>query len=119
MNRGRRAAALFEVFGVYVAANLLVGPGLHSLGFRVVNPLESFTADITDAQLLTAARQMLVVLLLQYTAYFVLIVPIGWWRRRSGRVSYGLTRAGRSWKALVLAGVATAAIASWPVLTVG
>ena len=119
MNRGRRAAALLEVFGVYVAGNLLVVGVVRLLGVQVRNPLNTFTADITDAQLLTSARQMLVVLFLQYAGFFVLIIPINWWHRRSGRVSYGLTRGGRSWKALVLAGVATAAIATWPLLTVG
>jgi membrane protease YdiL (CAAX protease family) len=55
----------------------------------------------------------------QYSAFFVLIIPMNWWHRRSGRVSYGLTRGGRSWKALGLAGVGTAAVATWPVITVG
>jgi len=118
--KGRRAAAVLEVFGVYVAGNLLlVEVVVRLLGVHVSNPLNTFTADITDGQLLTAARQMLVVLLLQYAGFFILIIPLNWWHRRSGPVSYGLTKGGRSWKELALAGAATAAIASWPVLTVG
>jgi membrane protease YdiL (CAAX protease family) len=110
---------LLEVLGVYVAGNLLVVGVVRLLGVQAHNPLADFTADITDAQLLRSARQMLVVLLLQYASFFVLIVPIDWWHRRRGRMAYGLTRHGRSWRALVLAGVATAAITSWPVLALG
>jgi hypothetical protein len=32
-------------------------------------------------------------------------VPINWWYRRQGRTAYGLTRAGRPWITLILAGV--------------
>ena len=120
MNSGRRAAALLEVLGVYLAGSLLVGVVVRLLlGFHVPNPLAHFTANISDAELLTASRQMLVVLILQYAGYFALIVPINWWHRRRGPAAYGLTRGGRSWKALLLAGAATAAIASWPVSAVG
>jgi hypothetical protein len=51
----------------------------------------------------------------------VLIVPINWWYRRQGRTAYGLTRAGRPWITLILAGVrnrcphAMASFASHPV----
>jgi membrane protease YdiL (CAAX protease family) len=51
-----------------------------------------------------------------YSSYFLLILPINWWYRRRGRAAYGLTRAGRSWKALILAGLATAVLTQWPVL---
>jgi membrane protease YdiL (CAAX protease family) len=119
MNSGRRAAALLEVFGVYLTGVLLpVVIVKLLLGFEVPNPLGHFTANISDAQLLTATRQMFVVLVLQYAGYFVLIIPINWWHRRRGPAAYGITRSGRSWKALLLAGAATAAIASWPFLAV-
>ena len=60
---------------------------------------------------------MFVLLMLQYAGYFVLIIPINWWYRRRGPAAYGLTRAGRSWRTLVLAGVATVATTAlviWP-----
>jgi membrane protease YdiL (CAAX protease family) len=63
-----------------------------------------------------ASRQFFLALILIYGSYFLLIVPINWWYRRRGRVAYGLTRAGHSWKALILAGVATVVLAGWPVL---
>jgi membrane protease YdiL (CAAX protease family) len=36
--------------------------------------------------------------------------------RRRGRTAYGLTRAGLSWKTLILAGVGTSFLTQWPVL---
>lgn len=56
-------------------------------------------------------------LVLIYVSFFLLIIPIDWWRGRRGLSTYGLSRAGRSWKTLVLAGIATAALVEWPVLT--
>ena len=46
----------------------------------------------------------------------MLIVPINWWHRRRGPAAYGLTRAGRPWKTLILAALATAVLTQWPVL---
>jgi len=76
-----------------------------------------FTARISNAELITATRQLFVLLLLQYAGYFLFIIPINWWHRRRGPAAYGLTRAGRSWTALLLAGVATVAAVAfvvWP-----
>jgi len=33
-------------------------------------------------------------LMLIYSGYFLLIIPINWWRRRQGPAAYGLTKAG-------------------------
>jgi len=113
----RRTAALLEVLGVFLSGSLVVTLSLRLLGLQVPNPLGNFTVGITDAELLTAARQLFVLLILQYAGYFVLIIPINWWHRRSGPAAYGLTLAGHSWRMLLLAGIATAALAEWPVLT--
>lgn len=116
----RRAAALFEVLGVYLAGaflndqlgNLLV----HWRLVSPVNPFSLLTTHTTNADLLVASRQLFLTLLLLYGSYFALIIPINWWYRRRGRTAYGLTRAGRQWKSLILAGVATAVLTQWPVL---
>jgi membrane protease YdiL (CAAX protease family) len=63
-----------------------------------------------------ASRQLLLLLMLVYASYFALIVPINWWHRKSGRAAYGLTRAGRTWQALGVLALATAALTQWPVL---
>lgn len=118
MNAGRRTAAVFEVLGVYVAGQLVVTLLVRLFGFRPTNPLATFSVGITDAELLTATRQIFVLLLLQYAGWFVLIIPINWWHRRRGPAAYGLTRAGHAWTALLLAGVATAALAEWPIVSV-
>jgi membrane protease YdiL (CAAX protease family) len=116
----RRAAALLEVFGVYLTGALLSDQVARLLvSWRVIspqNPLKLLTVHTTNAELLFASRQLLLTLILAYGSYFALIIPINWWYRQRGRVAYGLTRAGRSWKALILAALATAALTQWPVL---
>jgi membrane protease YdiL (CAAX protease family) len=117
---GRRGAALLEVLGVYLAGLYLqdrIGNWL--VLHRLVSPTSPFdllTVHTTNSELLVASRQMFLGLMLQYVSYFLLIIPIGWWYRRRGPRAYGLTRAGHSWKTLILAGLATAVVAEWPVL---
>jgi membrane protease YdiL (CAAX protease family) len=120
MQARRRAAALLEVLGVYLTGawlsdrlgDLLIHRGIIS----AVNPFSLLTTHSTNADLLLASRQLSLVLVLTYASYFALIVPINWWYRRRGRADYGLTRAGHTWTALVLAAIATAALTQWPVL---
>ena len=116
----RRAAALLEVLGVYLTGAFLedkiVQLLVHWRLISTANPLDLLNAHSTDAQLLLASRQLFLALILTYGSYFLLIVPINWWYRRRGRVAYGLTRAARPWKALILAGLATVVLAAWPVL---
>jgi len=116
----RRLAALFEVMGVYLAGAWLsdrVGDLLAGHGWiSQVNPFRLLTVRATNADLLLASRQLLVMLVVIYGSYFALIVPINSWYRRRGRAAYGLTRAGHTWKALVLAALATAVLTQWPVL---
>jgi hypothetical protein len=80
------------------------------------NPLQLLTVHMTNTDLLVASRQLLLTLLLLYGSYFALIIPLNWWYRRRRSAAYGLTRAGRSWKALFLAALATAVLTQWPVL---
>jgi hypothetical protein len=101
-----RTAALLEVLGIYLAGQLATMVLLRVLHIELVNPLETFTADITNSQLLTATRQLFVVLAMQYAGLFLLIIPINWWYRRCGPAAYGLTKAGWSWTTLLAAGVA-------------
>jgi hypothetical protein len=116
----RRAAALLEVLGVYLAGTVLENKIeqllVHWRFISTTNPFELMTDHATNAELLVASRQLLLALILMYGSYFLLILPINWWYRRRSRAAYGLTRAGRSWKALILAGLATAVLTQWPVL---
>ena len=114
----RRAAALLEVLGVSLAGPLLMWGLRRLIGVSVTNPLDHLSVHTTDAELITASRQMFVLLMFQYAGYFLLIVPINWWYRRRGPASYGLTRAGRSWMALLLAGLGTVALSAWPVVSI-
>src|SRR4051812_5370557 len=110
----RRVAAVLEVLGIYLASQFVTAFLIAVFKLSPPNPLEKLTAGITDAELIVATRQLLVLLMLQYAGYFLLIIPINWRHRRRGPSSYGLTRAGRSWTVLLLAGGATAALVAWP-----
>ncbi len=116
----RRIAALLEVFGVYLAGPFLCDQIGDLLVRRHVvssqNPFALLTVHTTNADLLIASRQLLLLLILLYGSYFALIVPINWWHRQRGRAAYGLTRAGRTWKALIVLALATAALTQGPVL---
>lgn len=115
-----RAAALLEVLGIYLTGSFLsdkVGDLL--VHWRLVsptNPFDLLTDHTSNSDLLFASRQFFLTLVLLYGSYFALIVPINCWYRRRGRKAYGITRAGLTWKALVLAGVATSVLTQWPVL---
>src|SRR5260370_13085675 len=84
MNARRRTGALLEVLGVYLGGQLVRGQRIRRPGVSTVSPLESFTAGITNTELIAATRQMFVLLMLQYAGYFVLIIPINWWYRPRG-----------------------------------
>jgi membrane protease YdiL (CAAX protease family) len=120
MNARGRTAAVLEVLGVYLAGQLVVNQLVGALGLQPVNPLTTFTADVTDAELIGATRQLFELLTLQYAGWFLLIIPINWWHRRRGLAAYGLTRSGRSVFTLVLIGIGTvaaAALLAWPAST--
>jgi membrane protease YdiL (CAAX protease family) len=116
----RRIAALLEVLGVYLTGPFLQDKIVQLLAhWRLIstaNPFDMLTAHTTNDELLVASRQLFLALMLIYGSYFVLIIPINWWYRRRGRTAYGLTRAGRPWKTLIVAAVATAVLTQWPVL---
>src|SRR5690242_5676361 len=114
----RRAAALLEVLGVCLAGPVAMVALRRLLGVSLPNPLTNLTAHATNAQLVTASRQLFTLLAIQNAGYFLLAAPINWWYRRRARAAYGLTRAGHSWKTLLLAGIAAAALAEWPVVGV-
>ena len=116
----RRAAALLEVLGVYMAGALLNDRIVafvteHHL-ISDQNPFNLLTVHATNTDLLVASRQLALAFLFIYLSFFVIIVPLDWLRRRRGPATYGLTRAGRCLKALIVAGVAAAALSEWPVL---
>jgi membrane protease YdiL (CAAX protease family) len=114
----RRAAALLEVLGLSLAGPLVMWGLRRLIGVSVTNPLNNLTVHTADAELIKASRQMFVLLMFQYAGYFLLIFPINWWYRRRGPACYGLTRAGCSWIALLLAGLGTVALSAWPVMSI-
>jgi membrane protease YdiL (CAAX protease family) len=116
----RRLAALFEVLGVFVVGVLLqhfvTGWFVHLGIVSPKNPFDMLSVQMTDNELLVASRCVAFLLITQYLAYFIIIVPLNWWYRQRGPAAYGLTLAGRSLWALILTGVATACLCEWPTL---
>jgi membrane protease YdiL (CAAX protease family) len=113
----RRIAALLEVLGVFIAGQYLVALFTSTLHLQIENPLLHLSAQMTNAELLFAARDLFFLFLMQYAGWFALIVPVNWRHRRSGLKAYGLARAEKSWKVLFAAGLAAAALAAWPGMT--
>jgi membrane protease YdiL (CAAX protease family) len=116
----RRIASLLEVFGVYLTGAFLSNQVAELLvRWHVVSaqsPFELLTPHSTNSELLVASRQLLLTLIILYGSYFALIIAINHWRGRRGPAAYGLTREGRSWNCLILAGLATSCLTQWPVL---
>lgn len=116
----QRSAALLEVLGVYLAAGVLEDKLIKLLSYlhlaTVANPFALLTRFATNADLLLATRQLLLIWILQYGSYFLLIIPLNWWYRRRGPTAYGLTRAGHSWAWLFFAGLSAAFLSECPVL---
>lgn len=113
----RRAAALLEVAGVYLIGPLVGQKLRQALGIAVENPFAALRADISNAELLRASANLFVLLFFQYLGTFLVAIPLNWWYRRRGPAAYGVAKNGRTWKALLLAGFATAALANWPAAT--
>ena len=109
---------MFEVLGVYLCGPLLMLELRRLLGLSLTNPLNNLTAQASGADLITASRQLLTLLLVSNAGYYVLAVPLNWWYRRRKPADFGLTKAGRTWMFLLLAGIGAAAFWEWPVLTV-
>ena len=116
----RRAAALLEVLGVYLGGALLNDWLVEVLTRRHLissqNPFALLTLRSTNSDLLLASRQLAPALFFIYLSFFLIIGPLDWLRGRRALAVCGLTRAGLSTKALITAGVVTAAISQWPVL---
>ena len=116
----RRAAALLEVLGVYLAGALLNDRLVEFVTQHHLisdqSPFALLTVHTSNADLLLASRQLALAFFFIYFSFFVMIVPLDWWRGRRGPATYGLTRAGKSVTALVVAGIAAAALSEWPVL---
>jgi membrane protease YdiL (CAAX protease family) len=115
----RRSAALLEVLGIFLVGGLVMSQLIRLSDVHVKNPLAELTIHTTGSELITAARQLFVLLIFQYAGYFLLIIPIGWWHRHRGPSAYGLTKASHIWTWLILAGLGTAALSEWLVLGIG
>src|SRR5215469_12570819 len=72
----KRAAALMEVLGVYLAGPILM-LGLRRLfGISLPNPLNTLTVNTSDPGLVIASRQLFLLLLIQNAGYYVFAAPL-------------------------------------------
>lgn len=110
----RRISALLEVLGVYIVGQYIVTLFVATLRLQIESPLAHLSPQMDNSDLLFAARDAFIIIAMQYAGWFLLIVPINWWHRRSGPAAYGLTKAGKSWKTLLAAGVVAATLSAWP-----
>jgi len=114
MGGRRKVAAVLEVLGVYLAGQLVMVLLARAMNLKLSNPLTHLTATASNTELVRASGQLTKLLAAQYLGWFLLIVPIGWWYRRTGLREYGLTRAGAPLGRLLVLGLATALVAFWP-----
>jgi membrane protease YdiL (CAAX protease family) len=103
--------------GVYLCGPVLMLELRRLLGVSLTNPLNNVTAAAGGADLMTASRQLFILLLISNTGYYLLAVPLNWWHRRRTPADFGLTKAKRTWTFLLLAGIGSAAVWEWPILT--
>lgn len=115
----RRAAALLEVLGVYLAGPVAMYGLRRWIGLSLTNPLNNLTVNVSSADLVTASGQLFTLLVFGNAGYFILAGPLNWWYRRRGPAGYGLTKAGHDWTMLILAGLGTACFFEWPAVSVG
>lgn len=86
-----------EVLGIYFAGPVAMVAIRRLFGVSLPNPLANLTVHASNAELLTASRQLFLLLIVQNAGYFLFAVPLNWWYRRRGRAAYGITKAGHSW----------------------
>jgi membrane protease YdiL (CAAX protease family) len=104
----RKAAALFEVLGVFIGGSYAAG----WLAPRLGMPFPNLGAPHPDFVVISAA--WLKFFLLQYACLLIPAFAIGWWRRRLKPRDYGMTRAGQRIIALIAQGLLAFALVTLP-----
>ena len=101
----RRAAALLEVAGVFVAGNTAASWLGQWLGVRSLGPMLESALKAPEPDLVPLTWALLQALGVQYGCLLPLAFGIGWWHRRRTLSRCGLTTAGHSLPGLVAIGL--------------
>jgi len=115
----QKVIAILEVMAIYTTGQMVVFLFLRLAGITLSNPLQRLTPNTLPDELLPIAWDLLIVLLFQYSGWFVLILPIGWWHRRRRPRDYGVTTSGQSLGSLITAGVVLYCVADLPTKLLG
>lgn len=107
-----RWAAILEVFGVYTSGLLLGYILIQLLG--ISNPIEVLKEN-PDFNLLTASRDLALLLFCQYIGWLLPAFLLGRWHRKRGLRASGITRADRPVGYHLLTGLVLFAVAELPV----
>lgn len=110
----RRLTAILEVCGVYMVGQLIAFILMKVLGVEIQNPIAVLEAN-PNADLLEMAKNLAVILLLQYGGIMSLALTIGWWHRKRRISEYGVTKARQPILKQVWIGVVLFAVAELPV----
>jgi membrane protease YdiL (CAAX protease family) len=100
----RKAAALLEVLGVFVAGNLTAGHLGSLMGVEPFGSLYQSATNATEPDFIALSVGWLKIVCVQYVCLLPPAFAIGWWRRRLGLRHYGVTRAGTPALKLVVSG---------------
>jgi hypothetical protein len=90
----RKAAALLEVIGVFIAGNFAAGYLGPLVGVKPLGPVLASTVKSAEPDFVPLTIAFLQAFLVQYACLLPMAFAIGWWRRRLGLRHYGVTRAG-------------------------
>src|SRR5687768_97050 len=101
----RRASALFEVVGVFVAGNTAASYVAEWLGVPSLGPMLEAALAAPEPELTPLTWALFLALVVQYGCLFPLALGIGWWHRRRTFSRYGFTTAGQSVRTLVAIGL--------------
>jgi membrane protease YdiL (CAAX protease family) len=101
----QKVLAVLEVMAIYTTGQMVIYLFVRLAGITLSNPLQRLTPTTSPDELLQISWDLLILLLFQYSGWFILILPIGWWHRRRRPEDYGVTRAGHSVGSLVVTGV--------------
>ena len=100
-----RLAAICEFVGVLLAAIVIQRALVRALGVTPWKATQAAMLDSGEIDFLVLSKLAAIDQLLKYGVLLGLAFAIGWWHRRRGLKSYGVTLARRSWGELVGIGV--------------
>jgi membrane protease YdiL (CAAX protease family) len=112
---GRKAAALFEVFGVLVAGILAAFYLIPLLGIKLLDPIFQSALNAPEPDFVSLSVVWVQTKSVQYGCLLFLAFTVGWWRRRLRPRNYGVTTAGQSIWSLIALGIVAFAVVALPI----